>query len=376
MALDCGFNNTDLAINTVQGFFVMNIITFTFLLLCLVPFRVQLVTSCDKLCILYTLKFFTGVFTKIHYIWELIIGLYCIARLCRQLYAPMQKCTRNNQELNQRPIQTTSPMDKYTTGFQIRPTLVLDDNSPLLAPLMTEESTPKAVSKLPKPAADKASDSETPVSQVTSLLGTTPRENCQLQHKNTPDDISDILGTHVYQGYVETPIQTLDGIMVNQPKRFLPLVEEAKHLAKEIRIKKLNEKWSRIPREQLLNQSFTDQLNSIQILEQLAPLQLAKQHLPVDIIDILECLGKADNIPFNQLYYIAENCADRYYTKVIETFVSILKHQCADCQLLLVNTACSTQTTSPKSGRYFRSTKQYQRIFKTYTSILMTLKIA
>ena len=48
--------------------------------------------------------------------------------------------------------------DEYTTGFQIRPTLVLDDNFPLLAPLMTEESTPKAVfqpQKLPKPAEDK-----------------------------------------------------------------------------------------------------------------------------------------------------------------------------------------------------------------------------
>ena len=94
-----------------------------------------------------------------------------------------------------------------------------------------------------------------------------------------------------------------------------------------------------MPCEQLLNQSFNDQLNSIQILEQLAPLQLAKEHLPGDIIDILERLGKADNIPFNQLYYIAENCTDHYYSNVIETFVSILKHQFADHQLLLVNTA-------------------------------------
>ena len=167
---------------------------------------------------------------------------------------------------------------------------------------MTEESTPKAVSqppKPPKPAEDKASDSETPVSQVTPLLGTTPWENHQLQHRNIPGDISNILGTCMYQGYVETPLQTLDGNVVNQPKRFLPLAEEAKRLAEEIRIKKLNEQWYGILHEQLLNQSFTDQLNSIQILEQLAPLQLAKQHLPVDIIDILEQLGKADNIPFN-----------------------------------------------------------------------------
>ena len=74
-------------------------------------------------------------------------------------------------------------------------------------------------------------------------------------------------------------------------------------------------------------------------MEHLAPLELVKQNLPVDIIDILEHLGKGDNIPFNQLYYITENCADRYYTKVIKTFVSIIKRQFADRQLLLVNTA-------------------------------------
>ena len=205
---------------------------------------------------------------------------------------------------------------------------------------MTEESTSKTVSQPPKPTEDRSLDSETPIQQVSPLLGTTPRENLQLQNRNSPDDISDVLGTHIFQGYVETPLQTLDGIIVNQPKRFLPLAEEAKHLAEEIRIEKLNEQWASIPHEQLLNQSFTDQLNSIQILEQLALLQLAKQHLPVDIIDILEHLGKADNIPFNQLYYIADNCMDRYYTKVIETLVSIIKRQFIDCQLFLVNTAC------------------------------------
>ena len=90
-----------------------------------------------------------------------------------------------------------------------------------------------------------------------------------------------------------------------------------------------------------MNQSFSDQLNSIQILEQLAPLQLTKDHLPGDIIDILERLSKADHIPHNQLYYIAENCANCYYSKVIETFVALLKWQFADRQLLLVNTTRS-----------------------------------
>ena len=151
-----------------------------------------------------------------------------------------------------------------------------------------------------------------------------------------PEDIPDILGTRTFQRYVDMPLQTLDGIIVNQPKHFLPLVKEAKRI-----MEKINEQWAGIPREQLLNQSFNDQLNSIQILEQLAPLQLMKEHLPGNIVDILERLGKADNIPFNQLYYIVENCADHYYSKVIETFVALLKRQFSDRQLPLVNTARS-----------------------------------
>ena len=165
-------------------------------------------------------------------------------------------------------------------------------------------------------------------------------------------------------------MQTLDGIVVNQPKRFLLLAEEAKRLAEEIRIKKLNEQWASIPCEQLLNQSFTDQLNSIQILEQLAPLQLAKEHLPADIIDILGCLGKADNIPFNQLYYITENCVDRYYTKVIETFVSIIKRQFTDCQLLLVNTAHCLKFLEEYSDHQ----SQLWKIFQKHQTILEDLQ--
>ena len=188
---------------------------------------------------------------------------------------------------------------------------------------------------------DVISAVDTLVSPVTPLLGITPCESTQLQSMNTAEDIEEILGTRVFQRYVDTSIQTLDRIVVNQPKPFLPLAQEAKKIAEEIRIEKINEQWAGIPREQLLNQSFNDQLNSIQILEQLAPLQLAKYHLPGDIIDILKRLGKADHIPHNQLYYIAENCADHYYSKVIETFVSLLKWQFADRQLLLINTARS-----------------------------------
>ena len=213
MAPDCTYNITGPAINTVQGFFITYCITFTFLLLCLVPFRVQLGTSCDKLHKPHFSKFFTGVFMKILCVLNTTIGLYWVAHQCRQFHAFMPKSKRNKQELNQIPIQSALPTDEYTTGFQIRLTLVLNKYSPLLAPLMTEElkltlelaesspllapltteeSTSKTVSQPPKPAQDRASDSDTPVRQVTPLLGTTPRENRQLQHRNSLDDISDV----------------------------------------------------------------------------------------------------------------------------------------------------------------------------------------
>ena len=242
--------------------------------------------------------------------------------------------------------------------------MVIDDNSSLLTPLTIEKLKWKEtfqMTKQPEATADTIPEGETLISQVTPLLGTTPSKNSQIQHRNTPEDISNILGTRVYQGYVETPLQTLDGIIVNQPKWFLPLAEEAKQIAEEISIEKINEQWAGIPHKQLLNQSFNDQLNSIQILEQLAPLQLAKEHLPGDIIDILERLGKADNIPFNQLYYIAENCTDYYYSKVIETFISILKCQFADHQLLLVNTARSLKFLKEYVDRQAQIWKFFQK---------------
>ena len=94
--------------------------------------------------------------------------------------------------------------------------------------LTRQETTPNDISTV-----------DTLVSQVTPLLGITPHESTQLQSMNTPEDIEEILGTRAFQRYVDTPIQTLDGIVVNQPKWFLPLAQEAKKIAEEIRIKKI-----------------------------------------------------------------------------------------------------------------------------------------
>ena len=342
MAPDCTCNTTGPAFIATQEFFVTYFIAFVYFLLCVIPFRVQLVNT---LCKLLRFDIFTSIFVKIICVWNIILGLYRAAHECGHSQAPEPKLHKEKREQDQQPLQSTLPLkDEYLVGIQMRQTLVIEDNSSLLTPLTIDEPEWKETvqtKKQPESTTDTNLEGETLVSQVTPLLGTTPSENTQIQHRNTPEDISDILGTRVYKRYVDTPLQTLDGIIVNQPKHFLPLTEEAKRITEEIRIEKINEQWAGIPHEQLLNQSFNDQLNSIHILEQLASLELAKEHLPGDIINILERLGKTDNIPFNQLYYIAKNCADRYYSKVIETFVTLLKCQFADRQFPLVNTSRS-----------------------------------
>ena len=132
MAPDCGLNTTGPAINTSQEFFVMYCIAVTFLLLCLVPSRVHLVTGCDNFQKLHYFNIFTSVFVKIYCIWNIITGLYQVAHQCGHSLAPMHKLKRDKCKLNHKPIQSAPPTDEYTTGIQTRPMLVLDDDSPLL----------------------------------------------------------------------------------------------------------------------------------------------------------------------------------------------------------------------------------------------------
>ena len=158
------------------------------------------------------------------------------------------KCTQDQQLL----LSVPPPKDEYLEEAQPRQTLVIEDNSSLLAPSFINEPEHKETLVLmerPEPMTEVTSAGDTLISQVTPLLGITPHENTQLQSRNMPEDIADILGTQAFQRYVDTPLQTLDGIMVNQPKCFLPLAEEAKRIAEEIRIEKINKQWAGIPRE-------------------------------------------------------------------------------------------------------------------------------
>ena len=101
--------------------------------------------------------------------------------------------------------------------------LVIEDDSSLLAPSAINKPECKealVLTERPEPMTEVTSAGDTFVSQVTHLLGITPHENTQLQSRNMPKDIADILGTRTFQRYVDMPLQTLDGIIVNQPKTF------------------------------------------------------------------------------------------------------------------------------------------------------------
>ena len=173
------------------------------------------------------------------------------------------------------------------------------------------------------------------------------------------------MGLSSCEGHVNMPLQTLDGQYMNQPSRFLPLAQEARKLAQKIKQEEEASQWSGILVEQLLNSSFMGQLNSIQSLQQIAGLHAVKEHLPKDIITILEKLGKVDNTPFNKLYYLAENCVDHYYTSIIKTFIEIIKCSATDCQIVLVNMARALkylEDFSQRQSQLFKVLEKYHLI--------------
>ena len=237
MALDCSSSTIGPAFVAMQEFLVTYCLTFVFFILFVVPFRVHFIDISWKLL---QLHIFTGIFVKTLCVWNIISGLYWAARECRHFQAPVPKSQKDKCAQDQQPLQSVPPpKDEYLEEAQPRQTLVIENDSSLLAPSSINEPERKETlvpMERPESTTEVTSGGDTLISQVTPLLGITPRENTQLQSRNMPEDIEDILGTRAFQRYVDTPLQTLDGIIMNQPKHFLPLAKEAKRIAEEIRI--------------------------------------------------------------------------------------------------------------------------------------------
>ena len=68
--------------------------------------------------------------------------------------------------------------------------------------------------------------------------------------------IPQLLKIEPCKDYTETPLQSLDSMYVTQPKRFLPLTQEAKKLAEELCKEEIASQWAGLPPEKLLQESF------------------------------------------------------------------------------------------------------------------------
>ena len=113
-------------------------------------------------------------------------------------------------------------------------------------------------------------------------MGFTPTK-IHLAKEDPELTVEELLQIEPCKDYTKTPIQMLDGIYVNQPKRFLPFAQEAKKIAEALKKEQDAAQWAGIPPEKLVQDSFIEQLNSLQALKQLAPLHAARDHLPKDI---------------------------------------------------------------------------------------------
>ena len=82
---------------------------------------------------------------------------------------------------------------------------------------------------------------------VQPALGFTLVEICRAQNKPTLM-IPQLLKIESCKDYTKTPLQTLDGLYVTQPKRFLPMAKEVKKLAEE----EIAFQWAGLPPEKLL----------------------------------------------------------------------------------------------------------------------------
>ena len=83
------------------------------------------------------------------------------------------------------------------------------------------------------------------------VLGFTPTEikRVEAELKLTLQQLLDI---KPHQEYTNTPLQTLDEICVQQPKRFLPLAKKVKKQVESLRKEQEAAQWAGIPPKKLL----------------------------------------------------------------------------------------------------------------------------
>ena len=132
MAPDCSGNTTGLAFEATQEFLITYCLTFVCFILFVVLFKVHFVNISRKLL---QLHLFTSIFVQTFRIGNIIIGLYWAAHECGHFQAPRPKTQEHNHVKDQhQPLSVLPPKDEYLEEAQPRQTLVIEDDTSLLAP--------------------------------------------------------------------------------------------------------------------------------------------------------------------------------------------------------------------------------------------------
>ena len=111
-----------------------------------------------------------------------------------------------------------------------------DDNSSV----QVSQSQTQVVSSIVKlPTCTSKDQNSTPPTQIVQpVLEFMPAE-IQRAEAEPKFTVAQLLRSELCKEYVQTPIQTLDGIHVHQPHQFLPLAKEAKKLAEALKKNKM-----------------------------------------------------------------------------------------------------------------------------------------
>ena len=137
MAPDCSGNTTGLAFEATQEFLITYFLTFVCVILFVVPFKVHFA---DISWNYFDFIFFTGIVVQPFCVGNIIIRLYQAARECGHFQAPVPKMQEHKRAKDQqRPSSVPPPKDEYLEEAQPRQTLVIEDDSSLLAPSSINE---------------------------------------------------------------------------------------------------------------------------------------------------------------------------------------------------------------------------------------------
>ena len=137
MAPDCSGNTKGPAFEATQEFIITYCLTLVCFILFVVLFKVHFMNISQKL-----LRFhlFTGIFVQTFCIRNIIIGLYWAAHECGHFQVPVPQTQDYNHVKDQHQLLSVPPpKDEYLEEARPRQTLVIEDDSSLLAPLSIKE---------------------------------------------------------------------------------------------------------------------------------------------------------------------------------------------------------------------------------------------